>query len=133
MNMGGRGYHNDVQGYLRSDARTSSYIKINELSNERIDFIQDDVKPAAPVTPEFSNSANKIYVLLDKSGTKIKNITVYDDNHEQKYSIHLDHPHKNQTIHVHSGMNSGRKDIPLSSEHRKLIEEVYKIFNKRRK
>ena len=131
--MGGRGYHNNVRGYLNSSGRTSEYDKIESISNNRIDFIVDKVQPRAPLAPEFSNTADKIYVLLDKSKTKIKNITVYDKNHEQKYSIHLDHNHgSTKGIHVHSGMNTGRKEIPLTKKHLKLINKVSAKFKERR-
>lgn len=132
--MGGRGYHNDVQGYLKSNGRTSEYSRINEISNDKIDFIIDSVQPKAPLAPEFSNTAGKIYVLLDKHGTNIKSITVYDKNHEQAYSIHLDHTHGGKDgPHVHSGMNTGRKDIKFTKKHQKLINEVNDIFKKWRK
>ena len=132
--MGGRGYHNDVRGYLNSNKRPSEYAKINEISNNKIDFIVDTVQPRAPLAPEFSNTANKTYVLLDKTGRKIKNITVYDKNHEQKFSIHLDHNHGSKKgIHVHSGMNTGRKDIPFTKEHQKIINKVNAMFRKWRR
>ena len=132
--MGGRGYHNDVRGYLNSSGRTSEYTKLDTISNERFDFIIDSMQPHAPLAPEFSNTAGKIYVLLDKHGTGIKNITVYDKNHEQEYSIHLDHMHNGKSgPHVHSGMNTGRKEMPFTAQHQKLIDEATAIFNKRRK
>ena len=90
--MGGRGYHNDVKGYLDSNKRTVEYAKISDISSDQIDFIRDVATPKTPVTPEFSNSPNKIYVLLSKDGSKIKSITKYNDNHEQVYSIHLSLP-----------------------------------------
>lgn len=132
--MGGRGYHNDVQGYLNSNGRTSEYSKISEISTDKIDFIVDSVNPNCPVAPEFSNSPNKIYVLMDRNGTGIKSVTVYDENHEQKYSIHLDHPHnKEKGPHVHSGLNSGRQDLAFTNEHQKILDEVYDQYKKWRK
>lgn len=131
--MGGRGFHDDVEGYLDSERRTCEYMTISEISNDEIDFIIDLVSPDAPVAPEFSNSPNKIYVLLNSDGTKIKSITVYDDNHLQKYSIHLDHPHKGEYTHVHDGIGKGRGDLPLTEEHKKIIKKVNDIFNKWRK
>ncbi len=132
--MGGRGYHNDVKGYLDSNGRTSEYSKINEISTDKIDFIIDTVQPGAPLVPEFSNTADKVYVLLDKKGDNIKSVTVYDENHEQSYSIHLDHPHNDKMgPHVHSGMNTGRKDMEFTKEHQKLLDEVYSIFKKWRR
>jgi len=132
--MGGRGYHNDVQGYLNSNGRTSEYVRINEISTDKVDFIIDTVQPGAPLAPEFSNKAGKTYVLLDKNGTDIKSITVYDENHEQKFSIHLDHSHGGKFgPHVHSGMNTGRKDIPFTKEHQKIIDEMNSLFKKWRK
>lgn len=128
--MGGRGYHNDVKGYLNSNKRTVEYAKINELSNDRIDYIRDVTSPKAPLTPEFSNSPNKVYVLLSKDGTKIKSITKYNQNHEQAYTIHLDHSHHGQPVHVHKGTGSGRGSIPVTAEHKKLINEVTSIFKK---
>lgn len=132
--MGGRGYHNDVRGYLNSNGRTSEYARIDELSTDKVDFIIDTVQPRAPLSPEFSNTAGKTYVLLDKNKTGIKSITIYDENHEQKFSIHLDHNHgENKGPHVHSGMNTGRKDIPLTKEHQKIIDEMNRTFEKWRK
>ncbi len=97
-------------------------------------FIIDSIQPGAPLAPEFSNTAGKTYALLDKHGTGIKSITVYDSNHEQAYSIHLDHNHGGKTgPHVHSGMNAGRKDIPFTTEHQRIIDEVNNIFKKWRK
>lgn len=129
--MGGRGYHNDVKGYLNSNARTSEYSKISQISNDKIDFIVDNMQPGAPLAPEFSNTAGKIYALLDKRGTNIKSITVYDDNHEQAYSIHLDHSHGGKNgPHVHSGMKTGRKEITFTKSHQRLIDEVNSLFKK---
>lgn len=89
-----------VKGYLNSAGRTSEYIKIDEISSDKADFIIDVVQQMAPLAPEFSNTAGKI---LNKSETGIKNITIYDENHEQKYSIHLDHSHGGKNgVHVHS-------------------------------
>ncbi len=131
--MGGRGYHNDVRGYLNSRGRTSEYTRIDEISTDKVDFIIDKVKPRAPLAPEFSNTAGKTYVLLNKNGTGIKNITVYDENHEQKFSIHLDHVHGGKKgPHVHSGMNTGRKDIPFTKKHQKIVDEMNRQFKKRR-
>lgn len=128
-NMGGRGYHNDVRGYLNSNGRTSEYFKISSISNDKIDFIIDSVQPNAPLAPEFSNTPGKVYALLNKYGTGIKSITVYDENHEQKYSIHLDHYHNGGKVpHVHSGFNSGRIDIPFTNEHQKIISDINRIF-----
>lgn len=131
--MGGRGYHNDVKGYLDSNKRTVEYAKISEISSDRIDFIRDVTSPKTPVTPEFSNSANKIYVLLSKDGSRIKSITKYNENHEQVYSIHLDHSHNGEPAHVHAGIGTGRNQISLNSEHLKLVDEVSAIFKKWRK
>lgn len=129
--MGGRGYHNDVVGYLRSDKRTSEYDKISAISTKNVDFIIDKTTPTKPSIPEFSNSPNKIYVLLNKSQTKIKSITVYDCNHEQDFSIHLDHYHKgSKDVHVHAGFNRGRIDLPLLDEHKRLIRDVQDIFER---
>ncbi|MCF0124303.1 MAG: hypothetical protein HUJ68_00825 [Clostridia bacterium] len=128
--MGGRGYHNDVKGYLRSTGRTDEYGRVSAISNEKIDFILDLKSPNAPLIPEFSNSPNKIYALLNKDGTRVKSITIYDENHEQKFSIHLDHPHNGKNgPHVHSGMNTGRLELPLTNQHQKIIDEVDSIFN----
>lgn len=131
--MGGRGYHEDVVGYLDSDCRTCEYMMISEISNDEIDFIVDLVSPERPVAPEFSNSPNKIYVLFNSDCTKIKSITVYDENHLQKYSIHLDHFHDGELIHVHEGLNKGRVHIPLKEEHKKIIKKVNDIFDKWRR
>lgn len=131
--MGGRGYHNNVKGYLDSNKRTVEYAKISEISSDQIDFIRDVTTPKTPVTPEFSNSPNKIYVLLSKDGSKIKSITKYNDNHEQVYSIHLDHAHNGESAHVHSGMGIGRNEIPFTTEHQKIINQVNNIYKKWRK
>lgn len=132
--MGGRGYHNDVKGYLNSNKRTMEYAKINEISNDKIDFIIDSKSPSSPVAPEFSNSPGKIYALVSRNGKSIKSITVYNKDHTQKYSIHLDHPHNGKTgIHVHSGMLSGRNDIKLTQRHISLANKVTSIYENWRK
>lgn len=130
--MGGRGYHNDVKGYLSSNKRTSDFGKLEDISTKSIDFIYDKVSPNAPWSPEFSNSPNKTYVLLNKGRNGIKSIIVFDKNHEAKYYIHLDHPHNGKSgAHVHSGFNTGRKDMPLTKHHKDLIKKVNRIFNGR--
>lgn len=131
--MGGRGYHKNVKGYLDSRCRTVEYARVDEISTSKIDFIQDVTTPKNPKTPEFANTPNKIYALVSKNGDKIKSITVYDENHEQKYSIHLDHCHKRERAHVHEGFGDERKWAPLTNEHKKLVEEVATLFDQRSK
>lgn len=122
--MGGRGYHNDVKGYLSSNKRTCEYSKISEISDSKIDFIVDTVSPKAPVAPEFSNSPNKIYALVDKHGKGIKSITFYKENYEQKVSIHLDHSHDGSSMHMHLGMSEGRDYVPYNHKYDKIVNKV---------
>ena len=131
--MGGRGYHGDVKGYLNSDRRTSEYGKISEISTAKIDFIYDKIARRNPAAPLFSNSESKIYALLDKRGQSIKSITIYDKNHEQAYSIHLDHDHEGRNPHVHTGVYKGRNEIPYSKKHKKIVSFVTNKFNQWRK
>lgn len=128
--MGGRGYHNDVKGYLNSNKRTCEYSKISEISNNKVEFIVDTVSPGGPVAPEFSNTANKIYALVNKHGTGLKSITFYDENHEQKISIHLDHTHHGESMHMHSGMKKGRDFIPYNHKYDKIVNEIVSKYNK---
>jgi hypothetical protein len=129
--MGGRGHHDDVEGYLNSGKRTCEYNQLGRSEDGAIDFIQDAIQPGAPLTPEFSNSPNKIYALIGKDG-EIKSITYYDANHEQTKTIHMDHEHKGKRPHAHSGMNTGRKDVSLTSSDMELIAKVNKIWKGRK-
>ena len=128
--MGGRGYHNDVNGYLDASGRIKEFETIYQSEDGKIDFVKDAIAFKNPTTPIFSKSSNKIYVLIGKND-KIKNISFYGENHLMIKSIHLDHRDSGLTEHVHDGdlynhvPNSGR---PLTKDEEQIKNKVLKIY-----
>ena len=128
--MGGRGYHNNVKGYLDALGKIKEFETIYQTEDEKIDFVKDVVAIKNPTTPIFSNSPNKIYVLIGKDD-KIKNISIYDENHLMIKSIHLDHSDNKMKEHVHDGdlyhhmPGSGRQ---LTKEEVQIKKKVLQIY-----
>lgn len=131
--MGGRGYHNDVAGYLNGNRRTVEFFAVYKTPDGKIDFLKDKMSPQAPTMPIFSNTSYKIYVLVGKKGD-LKSIGIYDDHHRLKKTIHLDHHEKGVgQPHVHDGdafhHHSGDSRRPTAEE-QKLIDSVYSFWKK---
>ena len=134
--MGGRGYKNDASTYLADSNKIMEYTRVYMTPDEKIEFLIDVISPSAPTLPIFSNSPNKIYVLINKRMTGLKSIGIYDEHHILKESIHLDHKHNKNIPHVHVGdayhhsRNEGRS---LTPEELKLVSDVLKIWEDLRK
>ena len=128
--MGGRGYHNNVKGYLDALGKIKEFETIYQNEDEKIDFVKDVVAIKNPTTPIFSNSPNKIYVLIGKDD-KIKNISFYSEKHLMIKSIHLDHSHRKEKWHAHDGtLYDHKKDEyrVLDGEEIKLVQKVLQIY-----
>lgn len=131
--MGGRGHHNNVKGYLDSSGRTKEYKKVFESGDSNLEFIEDVVSPINPKNPEFSNSANKIYVLIGKNG-KPKSIIFYGEDHTQVKVIALDHSHGKLKEHVDIGFNDTKREARrLTDVEKDYIKYVMNIFNSKNK
>lgn len=72
--------------------------------------------------PEYSHSANRIYVILKDK--KIKHISFYDGDHKQIKVIDFEHYHYGLKPHVHYMLDHTDKGIPLSKEDLDLIEKI---------
>lgn len=118
--MGGRGYKNDVNGYLNGNKRTVEFKSAFKTDDGKIDILYDIASPKAPTMPIFSNTENKIYAIIGKNG-QIKSIGFYDEKHMLIKTIHLDHNDNKHSQHVHDGDNyhhiSGKGRILTDSEH----------------
>lgn len=129
--MGGRGYHNDVRGYLNGNKRTVEFKAAYKSSDGMFDILFDTVAPQAPTMPMFSNTAGKIYAIVDKRGERIKSIGFYDQTHRLIKTIHLDHFDNNYWWHVHEGdayHHSSGNARDLTEEERKTVEKILKVW-----
>jgi|GEM_PF-3094751 len=128
---GGRGYKNDVIGYLTDKNRKNLYETVYQTPDGSLDIVLDKLHHEDPSMPIFSNSPGKIYALLGRNG-KIKSIGFFDETHRLVKSIHLDHddgPIKG--IHVHMGdayhHKFGESRRPTSEEE-ELIRKVLALW-----
>lgn len=130
--MGGRGYHNNVKGYLDSSGRTREYRKAFDSGYPDIDFLVDRISPEAPKNPEFSNTACKTYVLLGKNDG-LKSIIFYGEDHRQKKVIALDHQHGDLGVpHVDIGFeDTGREHRALTEAEEEFVALIRDVFNRR--
>lgn len=137
MNMGGRGYKNNVIGYLTGDRRTAEFRSVWKSDDGKIDILQDKISPMAPTMPIFSNTEGKIYAILDKTGTKIKAIGFYDNTHRLIKTIHLDHDDgKIRGYHVHDGdlyHHISGYSRPPNEEETKVINKILEMWGKIRR
>ena len=132
--MGGRGYKNDVDGYLIGTRRTVEFKAAYKTEDGKIDILYDIISPKAPTIPIFSNTANKIYALIGKRGT-IKSIGFYDETHRLTKVIHLDHGDGGITgYHVHIGDSyhheSGNSRHPTEEEYG-IIKRVLSLWKEK--
>lgn len=132
--MGGRGYSNNVDGYLNGNKRTVEFKAIYKTEDGKIDILFDKVSPKAPTMPIFSNSENKIYAIVGKNN-EIKSIGFYNDKHILVKSIHLDHGDNGLKPHVHIGDNyhhqSGKGQL-LSNEEIDTMNKILNLWDKMR-
>ena len=132
--MGGRGYKNDVDGYLIGTRRTVEFKAAYKTEDGKIDILYDILSPKTPTIPIFSNTANKIYALIGKRRT-IKSIGFYDETHRLTKVIHLNHKHKSFCgHHVHIG-DSYHHDINttrnLNMEERQITEHIIQLWKEK--
>ncbi len=132
--MGGRGFRNDVKGYLSSNRRTIEYKAV--YKDEKLDILLDIRSPKAPSMPIFSNTAGKIYVLIGKKGD-LKSIGFYDERHMLTKTIHLDHSDgPNKGAHVHLGdarSHVSGNSLPLNEEEIEIVKTATRIYEEWRK
>ena len=128
--MGGRGYKNDVSGYLDGNRRTVEFKTLLMTGDGRIDILCDITSPKTPTAPIFSNSPDKIYALVGKRD-KIKSIGFYDGRHMMVKTIHMDHKHDGYCPHVHVG-DSYHHDTEnvrrTTAEEGIVVEEVLRLW-----
>lgn len=124
--MGGRGYSNNVNGYLNGNKRTVEFRAAYKSDDGKIDILYDKVSPKAPTMPIFSNTENKIYAIIGKNN-EIKQIGFYNDKHILIKTIHLDHFDNNLNPHVHLGDNYHHKSgngLPLDEKDIEITNHI---------
>lgn len=132
--MGGRGYNNDVIGYLLGDKRTIEFEAKYKSKDGLIDILRDKISKKSPTLPIFSNTEGKIYALIGKRGD-IKSIGYYDETHRLTKAIHLDHYDNHLKWHVHEGdayHHLHGKARALTSDELEMVNRILDIWNKQR-
>ena len=134
--MGGRGYSNNVIGYLNSNKRTVEFEAKYKSNDGKIDILVDKISPKAPTMPIFSNTENKIYAIVGKNG-EIKSIGFYNDKHILTKTIHLDHMDKPiNGAHVHEGDSYHHKSNlsrALNKKEWDITNRILKIWKEKRR
>lgn len=129
--MGGRGYDNDVKGYLDGNRRTVEFQAVYKSKDGKLDILYDKTSPKAPTRPIFSNTEGKIYAVIDKHRKNIKQIGFYNERRILTKVIHLDHADNGLRNHVHVGdayhhvSGSGRS---LTSDEQNIVDKARNIW-----
>lgn len=129
--MGGRGASLNVNNYLgwSHERRTSSYETIQTDGNTKFLMQKDGSRTSTPI---FSNTKGRMYVTVNSQG-KIASITQYDSNHKQVFSIHEPHSgHSVQEVHMHSSLETGRKETywnDMPKKYRDLYRSIKQKYN----
>lgn len=130
--MGGRGTRLDVNTYLSSlERRTSDYKTLYQEGNIKI-IMQNRTGPIS--APEFSNTAERVYLTLNKNLT-IKEIGIYK-NHEKLYSIHPNDP--GEKLHMHGRLKihqQREKFMPeeWNNDHWEIYHKAIDFYNRKMK
>ena len=114
--------------------------------SDNIKVVEAKDKNAKVKLPEESHTPNHIYVAINKPATdkigkndpyagKLKSIAVYGSDCKKLYEIHVDHSHNGMSVHYHpwenghpvkagTGKNAHNVAYPLTSEMKKILEQV---------
>lgn len=128
--MGGRGASSGVSA--KGKPYGSEYETL--LKDGNVKFVK--AVDGAQKTPMETMTQGRVYVTLNKNDN-IKAITYYDTANKRTKQIDLDRPHKGVSPHTHHGYVHNENDSAkgyanLTTEEKKLVERVKKIWYNRR-
>lgn len=131
--MGGRGASS---GTSESGKKYGTEYK-TLLSVSNIKFVQRINESDSAKAPLETMTKGRVYVTVNKDG-ELRYITYYDNNGKRTKTIDLESKHNDLTLHAHHGYNHNELDgkkgaTGLTPEEIKMVERVYKYWNKKGK
>lgn len=121
--MGGRGCSLDVNCYLSKSDKDQQSEYYGLWSQGNIKFIKKLSNSKSTSAPEFSHTADRVYVTLNKDNI-IKEIGIYKDH----IKVCMIHPNdKNKREHEHKSVKHSGHD-ELTPSHKNLINYVNKLY-----
>lgn len=128
--MGGRGASSGIS--VSGKTYGSEFKTLVKESN--IKFVK--AVDGAQKTPMETMTKGRVYVTLNKNDN-IKAITYYDAANKRTKQIDLDRPHDKVSPHTHHGYIHSENDSAkgyanLTTEEKKMVERVKKIWYNRR-
>lgn len=128
--MGGRGASSGVS--VKGKPYGSEYHTV--LKDGNIKFVKaNDGSATAPLE---TMTRGRVYVTVNESD-QLKFISYYDTSNRRVKQIDLDKPHKGVSPHTHHGYNHSENDSAkgfanLTTEEKKLLEKINRIWHNRR-
>lgn len=128
--MGGRGASSGVSA--KGKPYGSEYHTV--LKDGNIRFVKaNDGSATAPLE---TMTRGRVYVTVNESD-QLKFISYYDTSNRRVKQIDLDKPHKGVSPHTHHGYNHSENDSAkgfanLTTEEKKLLEKINRIWHNRR-
>lgn len=128
--MGGRGASSGVSA--KGKPYGSEYHTV--LKDGNIKFVKaNDGSATAPLE---TMTRGRVYVTVNESD-QLKFISYYDTSNRRVKQIDLDKPHKGVSPHTHHGYNHSENDSAkgfanLTTEEKKLLEKINRIWHNRR-
>ena len=128
--MGGRGASSGIS--VSGKPYGSEFRTLLKAGN--IKFVK--AVDGAQKTPMETMTKGRVYVTLNKNDN-IKAITYYDAANKRTKQIDLDRPHNKVSPHIHHGYIHSENDSEkgyanLTTEEKKMVERVKKIWYNRR-